>query len=121
MPAAIRELHDLLGELAGAYGLTLTHFQSHYLPAGWRDRVRSLGRFGRLDVFLVDVYDVLAGKLTSARRKDRDDLRALAPAVDKRVLAERLRTAGAAFLAEAKLAENARQNWYIVYGEPLPA
>lgn len=50
--------------------MALNHFQSHYLPAGRPDRVRSLGRFGKLDVFLVDVYDVLLSKLFSDRNKD---------------------------------------------------
>jgi hypothetical protein len=120
LPDDVRSRHDLLAELATAYGLSLTHFQSHYLPDGWQDRLRSLGRFGRLDVYVVDVYDVLVSKLTSVRRKDRDDLRALAGSTDRQVLADRLRTAGATLLAEPRLAQNAAENWYVVYGEPLP-
>ena len=120
VPADIRSNHDLLHELAWAYGLNLAQFQSHY-PANWQSRLRSLGEFGQLAVYVVDAYDMLVSKLTSARRKDRDDLRAVTPAVDKRTLAERLTREGAGLIAEPKLLENARANWYIVYGEPLPA
>jgi hypothetical protein len=120
VPADIRSDHDLLHELAGAYGLNLTHFQSHYLPIGWQSRVRSLGGFGRLTVYVVDVCDMLVSKLTSARRKDRDDLRAVAKSIDKAAVAERLTVEGAELIAESKLLENARTNWYIVYGETLP-
>lgn len=119
VPPDIRDQHEMLSELASAYGLSLTHFQSHYLPDGWQHRVRSLGQYGQLNIFLVDIYDVLASKLTSARRKDRDDLRAASGLVDKNRLAERLTSSGQTLLADAKSAENARSNWYIVYGETL--
>jgi hypothetical protein len=121
VPAEIRVRFDLLDQIVMRYGLALTHFQSHYLPAGWPDRVRSLGRFGKLDVFLVDVYDVLLSKLFSSRNKDLDDLRAAAPRVDKQTLESRLRRFAGPLLGELQLAESARRNWYIVYGEPLPA
>lgn len=120
VPAVIRAEHDLLDRLAKRYGLRLTHFQSHYLPTGWRERVRSLGRFGQLDVFLVDVYDVLVSKLFSARDKDLDDLRAIAPRVDKQVFASRMRQFAGPLRAEQRLADCAERNWYVVYGEPLP-
>jgi hypothetical protein len=120
LPPAVRSQHDLLNELAATYGLRLTHFQSHYLPSGWRDRLHSLGRFGRLDVHLVDVYDVFVGKLFSARRKDRDDLRALSAKLDKRAAEARFRHAAGPLLAEPKLAAEATENWYILYGEALP-
>ena len=79
VPPELRAQHDAMEQLASRYGLRLAHFQSHYLPAGWIDRVRSLGRFGNLEVFLVDPLDIFVGKLFSAREEDRDDLRALAP------------------------------------------
>ena len=106
--------------LSQRFGLNLTHFQSHYLPSGWRDRVSSLGRFGQLDVYLVDAYDVLLGKLFSAREKDQDDLRAVAGLIEKETLVARLLAAGGVFMNESKLAQHARNNWYIVYGEELP-
>lgn len=120
VPADVRADHELLDSLATRFGLHLTHFQSHYLPTGWRDRVRSLGRFGKLDVFLVDPHDVLLSKLFSGRDKDQDDLRAVAGTIDKQALVHRLKEAGTALAAEPKLAGYARANWYVVYGEPLP-
>jgi hypothetical protein len=121
VPADIRSEHALLDKLAASFGLRLTHFQSHYLPSGWEARLSSFGRFGQLDVYLIDPYDVFVGKLFSARRKDRDDLRALATRLDKQTAANRLGTSANALLAEPRLAEQARENWYIVYGETLPA
>jgi hypothetical protein len=120
VPSPLRVQHELLDELARSYGLTLAHFQSHYLPTGWQTRMRSLGRFGEIDVFLVDVYDVLLSKLFSTRRKDLDDLRAAMPRLDKQTLESRLQQHAGALLGEPQLAENAKRNWYIVYGEPLP-
>lgn len=120
VPAEIRVRHDLLDQMVKRYGLALAHFQSHYLPAGWPDRVSSLGRFGKLDVFLVDMYDVLLSKVFSDRNKDLDDLRAAAPRVDKQTLESRLRRCAGPLLGEPQLAQSESLNWYIVYGEPLP-
>ena len=121
VPPEIRSQHELLDQLAERYGLRITHFQSHYLPAGWAERVESLERFGNLDVFLVDPYDAFVGKLFSAREKDRDDLRMLAPRLDRSTIETRLRAGAAALLAQPTLADNARRNWYIVFGDALPA
>ena len=121
LPIEIRSKHDMLKNLTTRFGLQLTHFQSRYLPSGWEARVRSLGGFGELEVVLVDELDVLVSKLTSKRDKDRDDLRAMARKIEKVALAHRLLTAGSALLAEPDLRANATKNWYIVYGEPLPA
>jgi hypothetical protein len=121
VPAGLREHPEWLGSLASRYGLHLTHFQSHYLPVGWAGRVHSLGLFGQLQVFVVDALDVLVGKLFSAREKDLDDLRMLLPKVDKTQFVERLRSAGATFVAEERLHPNAQRNWYILYGETLPS
>jgi hypothetical protein len=103
------------------YRLQLAHFQSHYLPAGWEQRVHSLEPFGRLRVFLVDVYDVFLSKLFSAREKDRDDLRALAPQLEKETVIRRLKDTTAAWQGEAYLLQRAQENWKILYGEPLPS
>lgn len=121
VPAVIRTEHDLLDRLAKRYALRLTHFQSHYLPLGWKDRVHSLGRFGHLDVFLVDPYDVLVSKLFSAREKDLDDLRALAPRIDKQVLESRLLQWAGPLRAERRFTESAERNWYVAFGDQLPA
>jgi len=121
LPAQVRGRHDLLDNLAKRYGIRLAHFQSHYLPTGWEIRIQSLGRFGQLDVWLVERHDIWLGKLFSSREKDRDDLRLIAPVLDKSILQSRLKDACAAFLAQADLRRHATDNWYIVFGEPLPA
>lgn len=121
VPLEIRVQHDVLNDLAARYGLRLTHFQSHYLPAGWASRLMSLGQFGRLEVLVIDPCDIFVGKLFSARTKDRDDLRVLAPQLDKEQIAQRLRSSAAALLREPGLAHNATTNWYILFGEALPS
>ena len=120
LPAELRKNHELLEKLAQRYRLRLTHFQSHYLPDGWEGRVHSIGAFGKLQVFIVDLYDVFIGKLFSARTKDLDDLRALAPKLDRQTLVRRLSETTAAFRSDARLLDAAKNNWFIVVGESLP-
>lgn len=125
VPAALRSQHQLLATLAVRYGLELMHFQSHYLPEGWQQRLHAQEPFGQfhvyLHVYLVDAYDVFLGKLFSARIKDRDDLRMLAPQLDKEIIVRRLRDTTQPLLAAPGLHAQAHQNWYIIYGESLPA
>ena len=121
VPSELRSQHQLLATLAVRYGLELTHFQSHYLPQGWQQRLHSQEPFGQLHVSLVDAYDVFLGKLFSARMKDRDDLRMLVPQLDKGTIIRRLRATTQELLAAPGLREKAEQNWYIVYGESLPS
>lgn len=120
VPAEIRSLHKQLDQLMQRYRLQLTHFQSHYLPTGWQNRVHSLEPFGKLQVFLVDVYDVFLSKLFSGREKDRDDLRVLAPQLDKDMIIRKLKDTTASLQSEAKFKKHAEDNWYILYGEALP-
>jgi hypothetical protein len=120
IPAAIRVEHELLRQLLDRFRLQLTHFQSHYLPSGWESRVSSYGRFGGLDVSLVDAYDIAASKLLSPRTKDRDDLRALVGHLDKQTFASRIQTSCDALLNEPDVRKNAELNWYVLYGEQLP-
>lgn len=70
---------------------------------------------------LVDPYDIFLSKLFSARTKDRDDLRMLAPQLDKETIVRRLRDTTQDLRTAPSLCEKAEQNWYIIYGEPLPA
>jgi hypothetical protein len=120
VPKELREQHALLADLKKRFGLELAHFQQHYLPMRWQDRLHYYDTFDELTVYLVDVYDVFLSKLFSIREKDIDDLRALKPHVDKETLARRLHdTCGSMLVAEA-LRQRAEQNWYILYGEPLP-
>ncbi len=121
IPAELREQHDLLNDIASRYDLRLRHFQSHFLPSEWESRLQSLGRYGQLDVFLIDTYDVFVSKLFSARTKDLDDLRMIAPNFDKEKVATRLRDSGKTLRGEPDLAVNAEKNWYIVYGDSLPS
>lgn len=121
VPASIRDQHKLLDECRKRYGLLLTHFQSHYLPSGWEKRLHFFDSFGTIQVYLVDVYDIFLGKLTSIRTKDLDDLRILAPQLDKQQLIERMKDTMASTFASDELHKRAQHNWYVLYGEPLPA
>ncbi len=120
VPPEIRSQHKMLDELAQQYGLELGHFQRHYLPMGWENRVHTQASFGQLQVALVDVYDVFLSKLNSARDKDFDDLRTLKPQIDKEIVIRKLKDTMAPMLAVPALREKAEKNWYILYGEPLP-
>jgi hypothetical protein len=120
VPAEVRKERELLDELAQRYRLHLTHFQSHYLPSGWENRLHSLGAFGNLHVFTVDAYDVFLSKLFSKRAKDLDDLRELSTALDRETTRRRFQATTAALMAEPLLRQCAEKNWYILYGEPLP-
>jgi hypothetical protein len=121
LPEEIRSLRKKLEDLSKRYRLEIAHFQSHYLPKGWENRVHSLEPFGRLQVFLVDAYDVFLSKLFSAREKDRDDLRALAPQLDKETVVRRMKETTAAWQGESHLLQRAQDNWKILYGEALPS
>lgn len=120
VPAEIRSLHQQLDELMKQYRLQIAHFQSHYLPTGWQQRLHSVGAFGKLQVYLVDVYDIFLGKLYSAREKDRDDLRVLLPQLDKEIITRRLRDTTANLQLDEKLKQQAQTNWYVLLGEELP-
>ncbi len=120
VPIEIRSAHALTDELEQQFGVRLTHFQSHYLPSGWRDRIHSLGRFGELDVFLVDSCDVFVSKLFGARKKDLGDLRHLAHRLDKKKIESRVISSTGGLRANAELAKDAEHNWYVLYGEHLP-
>lgn len=119
VPVEIRSQHELINSLVARYHIRITHFQSHYLPVGWGQRVHSLGVYDQLSVFLVDPYDVFVGKLFSSREKDLDDLRALAGQLEKTRIETRIRESAAPLRSEQSWAEAGARNWYIVYGEPL--
>lgn len=121
IPGPIRNRHATLESLQERYGLRLTQFQAHFLPSGWERRVGCPEDYGSLRVRLVDVVDIFLGKLTSARPKDLDDLRALEAAIDKEVLVERLRRTLGPLLATDDDHAQARKNWYILFGEELPS
>jgi hypothetical protein len=120
VPAEIRAQHALLDRLAQRYRLRLTHFQSHFLPSGWEQRLHTLEPFGHLQAATVDVYDVFLGKLFSQREKDLDDLRLLLPALERDTVVSRLQTTCAGRLGEAELRRSAEHNWYVLTGQSLP-
>jgi hypothetical protein len=121
VPSELRSQHQLLAQLKKRYGLELAHFQSHYLPSGWDQRLHSIEPFGRIQVYLVDAYDVFLSKLFSIREKDLDDMRVLAKQLDKAILARRLLDTTQSALAAPDLRQRAVDNWYILYGEALPS
>jgi hypothetical protein len=120
VPDELRSQHEVLHRLEDRYGLKLAHFQRHYLPMHWEQRLHYLGSFGQLQIYLVDPYDVLLSKLFSIREKDLDDLRVVSPQLSKDTLTHRLREECASMLAAPDLRKRAEQNWYIIYGEALP-
>jgi hypothetical protein len=121
VPKDLRENYALLDALQTRYSLHFGHVQPHYFAKGWQDRAHSLDTFGRLQVFLLDVYDVFLSKLFSVREKDRDDLRVLIPQLGKDVLVRKFKESAGDFLAAPRLKEIATDNWKILFGEDLPS
>jgi hypothetical protein len=68
----------------------------------------------------VDAFDLFLSKLTSIRTKDLDDLRMLVPQLDKATIIQRLKDTMQSALASESLKEQAKINWYILFGEELP-
>ncbi len=121
VPAEFRQRHDLLDNLLKRYGLLLAHFQQHYLPSGWANRLEYYDSFGELTVYLVDPYDVFLSKLTSIREKDFDDMRVVKSQLDKGMLIQRIKDTMQSALAESKSKERAQNNWKLLFGEDLPS
>ncbi|MBX9679704.1 MAG: hypothetical protein K2X38_13155 [Gemmataceae bacterium] len=120
VPEEIRSRHDWLHRLEDRYSLKLGHVQQHYFPSGWKERVHGMEPFGRLSVYLLDVYDIFMSKLFSSREKDLDDLRQLVPQLTKETIERRLKENSGGFLAAPRLKELAERNWQILFGEALP-
>jgi hypothetical protein len=121
VPAEIRAQYKLLADLKTRYGLKPAHFQQHYLPSGWNSRLHYFDQYGDVRIYLVDPYDVLLSKLYSIRTKDLDDLRAVIPQLSKEIFVERLQEKTQSMLAAPDLRERAEKNWFILFGEALPA
>lgn len=120
VPEEIRTQHKLLDDLNIRFALKITHFQRHYLPMGWENRLHYFKSYGSLSVYLLDVYDVALSKLFSRRDKDHDDLRILRPQMEKELFAQRMRDTTASMLASEELRKVAEHNWYRLYGDTLP-
>jgi hypothetical protein len=121
VPTEIRSQHKLLADLKSRYGLVPAHFQQHYLPSGWNSRLHYFDTYGDVRIYLVDPYDVLLSKIYSIRTKDLDDLRAVIPLLNKELFKERLKDKTQSMLAAPDLRQRAEQNWFILFGEALPA
>jgi hypothetical protein len=120
VPEVLREKYEVLANLQQRYGLRLAHFQQHYLPSGWANRLHFYETFGNLHVYLVDPYDVFLSKLTSIREKDFDDLRMLKPQLDKAVLSQRLKDTMQSAFASDSIRAHSQNNWKTLFGEDLP-
>ncbi len=120
VPSEIRSQPEVLDELKALHRLELAHFQRHYLAMGWEHRVHYYDMFDQLQVYLLDPYDVVLSKLFSARLKDRQDLKELAPQLDKERLTRLLKDTCQSMLAAPGLREKAEHNWYVFFGEALP-
>ena len=119
VPAAIRDERTVLDEIWKKFGLKLGHVQSHYLPANWQNRKTLFGNFGNLRVYLANPIDVFVSKLSSKQEKHCDDLRVMAPHLDRIEVKQRLLTDGRAFLEVPRLREQIEANWHFVFREKL--
>jgi hypothetical protein len=121
VPAELRSQPKVLEEIGKRYALKIAHFQQHYLPMGWEQRLHYFDTYGQMRIYLVDIYDVFLSKLYSVRPKDLDDIRAVTSQIDKDTLVRRLKDTTASMLASQSLRERAEKNWFILFGEALPA
>ena len=121
VPAEIRDERQVLEDLSARYGLHITHFQSHDLPRGWEARTTDVGTFGKSHVRLVDVVNIVAGKVFSSRSKDLDDFRLLSQTVSQEELKQRVLQESSRLISSDQNRQQAIKNWYIVYGDGSPA
>lgn len=119
VPPEIRSQRTAISRVRADFGLTLGHVQSHYLPANWMNRRQFFGDFGGIRVYLVDVYDVFISKLSSKQKKHQDDLRVMAPKLDKEKAKERLFGDGKYFLENEHQRPQIEENWRFIFREPL--
>jgi Nucleotidyltransferase of unknown function (DUF6036) len=119
VPAQIRNQKKAIDLIKSKYGLLLGHVQSHYLPANWMNRRQYLGEFGRVRVYLADVYDIFVSKLSSNQEKHKDDLRVMAPKLDRLTAKRRLKGDGKAFLESPAERATIEENWRFIYRQPL--
>ena len=119
IPQSLRQMRSDLEVAEAAYQLQLTHFQSHYLPERWEERLISLPPMRRLQAFRVDSLDVFVGKLFSGRTKDARDLAALSGHFGHDLVERHLRFYGRKLASDPKLLGCLQENWYVLYGEEL--
>jgi len=119
VPKEIREQRRVVEQIKTKYGLILGHVQSHCFPSNWELRRQFFGDHGGIRVYLVDTIDIFVSKLASKQEKHKDDLRVLAPQLDKSVVRERLERDGRAFLDNPFDRPTIEENWRFVFQEPL--
>jgi hypothetical protein len=119
VPPEIRKQKPAVDQIKKKFGLVLGHVQSHYLPTNWMSRRRYLGDFGGIRAYLVDPLDVFVSKLSSKQEKHRDDLRVMAPKLDREKVKQRLLVDGKAFLDDPKDRRTIEDAWRFIYREPL--
>jgi hypothetical protein len=120
VPSVLRNDHELIDRLVQRFDLRLAHFQSHYLPDGWKRRVHSIGVFGQLTVFVVDPVDIFVGKVFSKREKDLDDCRTLKRQLDWPTIVARLQSSAGPLRAIPSALSAAEHNWGVLTNDPLP-
>jgi Nucleotidyltransferase of unknown function (DUF6036) len=119
VPQEIRKQKAVIDQIKNKYGLLLGHVQSHYLPANWINRREYLGDFGGIRAYLVDALDIFVSKLSSKQEKHKDDLRVMAPKLDRDSVKQRLLIDGKAFLDNPYDRPTIEENWQFIYREPL--
>ncbi len=119
VPKEIRKQKAAVDQIKTKYGLLLGHVQSHYLPANWMSRRQYLGDFGGIRAYLVDPSDIFVSKLSSKQEKHKDDLRVMAPKLDRDKVKQRLLVDGQAFLDDPKDTAAIEENWRFIYRELL--
>lgn len=119
VPEVIRCQRDVLRQIQAEFGLNLSYFSAHHLPARWRDRREWFGDFGGLRAFLLEEYDIFVAKLPSEQRKHQIDTRVLGLELDREKARHRLLTDGLVFLDDPKLRPQIEENWRFIFQEPL--
>lgn len=120
IPAEIRQERATLAGLSSRFGLRLAHFQTHHLPPGWSSRTTDGGSYGSIHLKLVDPYDIIAGKVFSARARDQDDVRVVSRRLAKARLLERVHEHFSTLRDDQRLRDQAGDTWQIVFLEDLP-
>lgn len=119
--ATMRDNQALRERMEGMSGFELGYVPGCCYPHYWKKRVQPVGAFGKLQVFRLDVCDVLLSKLFSERQGDIDDMRLVFPKLEKANVVRRFQEEGSFLLMLSPTkAETCRRNWQLLFGEPLP-
>jgi hypothetical protein len=119
VPQEIRRQKAAVDQIKNEFSLRLGHVHSRYFPANWMSRRQYLGDFGGIRAYLVDPSDIFVSKLSSKQEKHKDDLRVMAPKLDRDSVKQRLMTDGKAFLDDPIQRPTIEENWRFIFREPL--